>query len=100
MRMFKEIYCLLDMVIACLAVSAGTFLFLVVFFTVDFPKNPEFTRHIENTAAVKFMTPDHQYYYAVDEKIGNQTRKVILKPILTIDADGANISPTSSGSDL
>lgn len=68
---------------------------------VHFPKHPEFTRHIDNVTAVKFMTPDRQYYYAVEEKIGKETRKVILKPILTLDAEGDNNkSSDSNDSDL
>lgn len=66
--------------------------------STHFPKHPEFTRHIDNVAAVKFMTPDRQYYYAVEEKIGNQTHKVILKPILTLDAEDDNNK--SSDADL
>lgn len=85
----------------CLFVFFGTALFMTAFFGINFPNHPEFTKYIENSPAVKFMTPDHQYYYAVDEKVGNQTRKVILKPILTLDADGAKINaPVSDGSDL
>jgi hypothetical protein len=71
----------MDMGLACLLVSYAVFMFTAIIFEPKYPEPPRFTEKVENANSIKVLAVDGDYYWVVQEKIGQRTYNIILKPV-------------------
>jgi hypothetical protein len=54
-----------------------------------YPEPPRFTEKIENANSIKVLAVDGDFYWVVQEKIGQRTYNIILKPVgKTLEKEG------------